>query len=204
VRDLLAPRNNWATTLPCAKILAESWGIQCDFSDPKRVSCVKKFVELSKDCRLESSDKRFQVEVFNTVIDKTIGQLKVRSQLLRDTDALFKPTIIMEKNVDDLVQLSNFDELCHQMMLLKLTLGASLADVKTIREFALSSTFSKVITACLLYLTLPVKVTRAESCSKLKIIKTYLQSTLCQGRLRSLGILSTESQRLSDRNIRRN
>ena len=38
----------------------------------------------------------------------------------------------------------------------------------------------------------------AESFSKLKIIKTYLRSTMCQVRLSSLGILSIESQRLNN------
>ena len=127
----------------------ESWGIQCDFADPKRVPRVKKFFdELSRDSRLESPEKRFQVEVFNTVIDITTSQLKVRFQSLRDTDALFqciKPNVIMEKSVDELLQLSKVlvkayaddicDELCDQMMLLKLTLGVKLADVKTIRSF---------------------------------------------------------------------
>ena len=60
MRDLLAMRNNWETTLACAKVLAESWGIQCDFSDDKRVSRVKKFFdELSIDSRiLDSSHLR--------------------------------------------------------------------------------------------------------------------------------------------------
>ena len=113
----------------------------------------------------------------------------------------------MEKSVDELLELSKVlvkeyaddisDELCDQMMLLKVTLGVKLADVRTIRELAefllikhseLSSTFSKVITACLLYLTLPVTVASAErSFSKLKLIKTYLRSTMCQVRLSSLG-----------------
>jgi hypothetical protein len=160
--------------------------------------------------------------VFNTVIDITTSQLKVRFQSLRDTDALFqciKPNIIMEKSVDELLELSKVlvkeyaddisDELCDQMMLLKLTLGVKLADVKTIRELAefllikhaeLSS-FSEVITACLLYLTLPVTVASAErSFSKLKLIKTYLRSTMCHVRLSSLGMLSIESQRLNDLN----
>jgi hypothetical protein len=186
---------------------------------------VKKFFdELSRDFRLESPEKRFQVEVFNTVIDITTSQLKVRFQSLRDTDALFqciKPNIIMEKSVDELLELSKVlvkeyaddisDELCDQMMLLKLMLGVKLADVKTIRELAefllikhaeLSSSFSEVITACLLYLTLPVTVASAErSFSKLKLIKTYVRSTMCQVRLSSLGMLSIESQRLNDLNI---
>lgn len=225
LHDLLALRNNWETTLSCSKVVAESWGINSEFSDPKRVSRVKKFFdELSSDSRLESPMKRFQVEVFNTVIDITTNQLQVRFQSLRDTDALFqciKPNVITEKSIDELLDLSKVlikeytddisDELCDQMMLLKTTFGVKLADVKTIRELAefllikhaeLSSSFSEVITACLLYLTLPVTVASAErSFSKLKLIKTYLRSTMCQVRLSSLGILSIESQRLNELNI---
>lgn len=223
--NLTKLRSNWEETLSSAKELAKSWGIKCDFTDSKRVSRVKKFFdELSRDSRLDSSEKRFQVDVFNTTIDITITQLNVRFQSLQDTDTLFqciKPKIIMEKSVDELLDLSNVlvkeyaddisDELRDQLMLLKSTLRVKLADVKTIRELAefllikhseLSSTFSEVITACLLYLTLPVTVASAErSFSKLKIIKTYLRSTMCQVRLSSLGILSIESQRLNDLNI---
>jgi len=81
-------------------------GIKCDFSNPKRVSRVNKFFDkLSRDSRLDSPEKRFQVEVFNMVIDITNTQLNMRFQSLRDTDALFqciKPNIIMEKSVDEL------------------------------------------------------------------------------------------------------
>ena len=46
-----------------------------------------------------------------------------------------------------------------------------------------------------LFLTLPVTVASAErSFSKLKIVKTYLRSTMSQGRLASLAILSIESE----------
>ena len=71
-----------------------------------------------------------------------------------------------------------------------------------IKHAELSSTFSEVITACLLYLTLPVTVASAErSFSKLKLIKTYLRSTMCQVRLSSLGMLSIKSHRLNDQNV---
>ena len=96
-------------------------------------------------------------------------------------------------------------------MLRKQTFRVKLADVPTIRELAefllikhaeLSSSFSEVIMACLLYLTLPVTVASAErSFSQLQLIKTYLRSTMSQVQLTSLGILSIESQRLNDLNI---
>jgi hypothetical protein len=90
LRDLFALRNDWETTLSCAKVLAKSWGIKSDFFAPKRVSHVRKFFdELSSDSRLESAEKRFQVEVFNTVIDITTSQLKTRFHSLQQTDEQF-------------------------------------------------------------------------------------------------------------------
>ena len=63
-----------------------SWGIKSDIFAPKRVSHVRKFFdELSSDSRLESGEKRFQVEVFNTVIDITTRQLKTRFHSLQQT-----------------------------------------------------------------------------------------------------------------------
>ena len=93
------------------------------------------------------------------------------------------------------------------MTLLKLTLGVKVADVKTSRELAeflivkhaeLSSTFSEVITACMLYLTLSVTVAGAKmSVSKLNLIKTCL----CPVWQSSHGMLRIESQRLNDLSI---
>jgi hypothetical protein len=86
------------------------------------------------------------------------------------------------------------DKLYYQM---KLTLSVKLADVKTIRELSefllithaeLSSTYSGVITASVLYLTLSVTVASAEkSFSKLKLIWLSYR-----------GMLSIESLRLND------
>ena len=133
----------------------------------RRVSSVKKFFdELSSDSRLECAEKRFQVEVFNTVIDITNSQLKTRLQSLRHTDEYkcIKPKIVLKNSVEELLELSNVlvkeyaedisDELCDQLMLLKQTLSVKLADVETITQFAefllikqseLSSSFSEVI-----------------------------------------------------------
>ena len=52
-----------------AKELAESWGMLCEFDSSKRVSRAKKlYDELSSDCRLESAEQRYMVEVFNRII----------------------------------------------------------------------------------------------------------------------------------------
>ena len=100
------------------------------------------------------------------------------------------------------------DELSDQLFLLKMTFSVTLSALKSIKDLAefiwithseSSSSFPDIITACLLYLTLPVTVASAErSFSNLKLIQTFLRSTKSQVRLNSLAILSTESWSLED------
>ena len=81
----------------------------------------------------------------------------------------------------------------------------SIAKVKTIPELAkllivenncISASFAEVCTVFLLFLTIPVTVASAErSFSKLKLIKSYLRSTMGQGRLSGLATLSIENDR---------
>jgi len=74
-------------------------------------------------------------------------------------------------------------------------LSRTWAEFILITHLESSSSFPERITACLLYLTLPVTVASAErSFSKLKLIKTFLRSTMSQVRLSSLAILSIESR----------
>jgi len=61
---------------------------------------------------------------------------------------------------------------------------------------AISSGFTDVVTALLLFLTLPVTVATAErSFSKLKLIKNYLRNTMGQERLSGLSLLAIEASR---------
>ncbi|KAI4816568.1 hypothetical protein KUCAC02_008891 [Chaenocephalus aceratus] len=69
---------------------------------------------------------------------------------------------------------------------------------------AVTSTFSEVWTAFILFLTLPVTVATAErSFSKLKLIKNYLRSTMGQERLSGPALLSIESDRAKKLDIQR-
>ena len=69
-----------------------------------------------------------------------------------------------------------------------------LAHLLIVDYSAMASAFTDVVTALLLFLTLPVSVATAErSFSKLRLIKNYLRSTMSQGRLRALALLSSEA-----------
>ena len=57
------------------------------------------------------------------------------------------------------------------------------------------SSMPELGTACILFCTLPVTVSSAErSFSKLKLIKSYLRSSIAQDRLDSLALISIENE----------
>jgi hypothetical protein len=73
----------------------------------------------------------------------------------------------------------------------KLTTVQQMTHLLIVDYAAVASGFTDVVTAMLLFLTLPVTVASAErSFSKLRLIKSYLRSTMGQDRLRGLALLS--------------
>jgi len=69
------------------------------------------------------------------------------------------------------------------------------AHVLIVDNAALTLTFTEVVSALLLFLTLPVTVATAErSFSKLRLIENYLRSTMGQDRLCALALLSIEAE----------
>lgn len=67
--------------------------------------------------------------------------------------------------------------------------------LSTIRRFKLEEIFSNVCIALRIFCTLPVTVASAErSFSKLKLIKNFLRTTMGQGRLNDLALLSIEAK----------
>ena len=76
-----------------------------------------------------------------------------------------------------------------------LTTSHSKELLELIFERELQTLYPEVVTGLVLFLTIPVTVASAErSFSKLKLIKTYLRSTMSQDRLRHFALLSIEHQ----------
>ena len=64
---------------------------------------------------------------------------------------------------------------------------------KLLIDSHMTASVPELTTVCALFLTLPVTVASAErSFSKLKLIKTYLRSTMAQERLDGLSLLAIE------------
>jgi hypothetical protein len=119
---------------------------------------------------------------------------------INDQDLLRAATTLKDEYPDDLsdafpVQLVSFRAaMKHEIQKAKVSTIKELAHLLIVNYSLISSGFTDVITALLLFLTLPVTVASSErSFSKLKIIKNYLRNTMGQGRLRGLGLLSIEA-----------
>ncbi|XP_025418417.1 zinc finger MYM-type protein 1-like [Sipha flava] len=92
---------------------------------------------------------------------------------------------------------------CFKEEITKRTSVKAITELLVIENPTLATTFSEICTACMLFLTLPVTVASAErSFSKLKLIKNYLRSTMCEERLSGLGILSIENDRARQLNLK--
>ena len=98
-------------------------------------------------------------------------------------------------------------DLTRQVLSLRDFLGKT--EMKIIKELSLyiiendiSSLFSEILTACIIFLSLPVSVASAErSFSKLKLIKNYLRNSISQERLTNISILNIERARTDELNI---
>jgi len=96
-----------------------------------------------------------------------------------------------------------------QVLSIKEILTDSLSKIKTIKELAkyilendLGSLYKDVLTACVIFTSLPVTVASAErSFSKLKIIKNYLRNSMAQEKLTNISILNIEHNSTQDLNI---
>lgn len=74
-----------------------------------------------------------------------------------------------------------------------------LAILNYLAENTLLELFPNLVIAFRILITLPVGAASAESSfSKLKIIKSYLRTTMSQERLTSLAVISIENDHLSD------
>lgn len=153
-------------------------------------------------------------------IDTVVSQLKHR---FRGMDAIAKrfhclrPTELVQANDDALhasaetLALLYKDDLSSdfpsQLLSFRNALRSEIKTIETgsikdltelllLRHTSILPSVTDVATALKLFLTIPVTVASAErSFSKLKIIKSYLRSTMSQDRLSGLAILSIESSR---------
>ena len=209
-------RNRFADAVAEATYISRRWGIEAKFKDTRLSKTKRHFDELAEDSRLTNAEQRFRINVFNCLIDTVTSQLTQRftsmNHLVTKFSIIF-PHVLSSTVERDILSQATFlqkeysSDLSEAFPLQLVTFASSLKseieNVSSVKDLAhllivdysaMASAFTDVVTALLLFLTLPVSVATAErSFSKLRLIKNYLRSTMSQGRLRALALLSIEA-----------
>lgn len=204
-----------------AKLLCSRWGIPNQFVE-KRESYAKKhfYDNLNGDRRLNTTEENFKVKIFFPVLDTVLSQLISRFQGMHDVieDFNFLNPIILSTQTDENIMKASYDfcltykddinsDFPRQMLSLKSFIKyEKLKTIKHLGSFIinndLSSSFPDVLSACIIFLTMPITVAGAErSFSKLKLIKNYLRNSCGQERLSGISILNIEKERTKTLNI---
>ena len=78
-----------------------------------------------------------------------------------------------------------------------------IAELLIVKHSSIMTSVPDIVTVFKIFLTIPVTVASAErSFSKLKLIKSYLRSTMSQERVSALSILSIENERARSLNLK--
>lgn len=205
--------------------IAKKWDVPQKFQE-KRNRRVKRFYdEILQDYCFTSAEEHFKINVFYLTLDNAIIQLKERFTSLNNVFKIFEviqPNSLINltdeqiyNSANKLVEYYDSDlsnslagqilsfRSCFKEEITKRTSVKAITELLVIENPTLATTFSEICTACMLFLTLPVTVATAErSFSKLKLIKNYLRSTMCEERLSGLGILSIENDRARQLNLK--
>lgn len=202
-----------------AILVARKWGVKDEFSE-KRISRPKlRFDDKHNNFLVQTNEDLFRINTFYKTMDILISQLLARSAGLELVVEDFKPImpeILLSSNDDEIFKMAEklrqkyitdiSDSLAQQLLSFRHCFSEELKNekinsVKDLLEFILikntssSTSFTEIITACFIFLTIPVTVASAErSFSVLKLIKTYLRNTMGQNRLSSLALISIENE----------
>ncbi|KAL4141986.1 hypothetical protein QTP88_004519 [Uroleucon formosanum] len=203
-------RDNYQHILIISKELCKKWNIPVTYPNERKKQAVKYFDEIDGDRRLNTNEDNFKVQIFFPVMDSVLSQLVARfkgTHEVVETFSFLNPTSFLSKtekevvnaSYDFILKYSNDISTDFTRQLLSLRTSLQKHQLKTIKSLAiyivendLSIVFPDVLSACVIFITIPITVAEAErSFSKLKIIKNYLRNSMSQNRLNKM-ILAKE------------
>lgn len=210
-------RNNYEDIVNNAKSLCLRWSLPVTYTEPRQIYEKKHFDEVDGDRRLTITTENFKIKVFYPIIDTVVMQLNIRFKAMDNVCKTFdflNPNNLLCLREDNIVK-ESYDfiqtykddissDFTSQILSLKELIKNK--NLKTINEMAnfiltndIATSYSEILVACTIFLTLPVTVATAERLfSKLKIIKNYLRNSCSQNRLSNIAILNIEQKRTSE------
>ncbi|KAL4153438.1 hypothetical protein QTP88_001271 [Uroleucon formosanum] len=213
-------RDNYQHILIISKELCKKWNIPVTYPNERKKQAVKYFDEIDGDRRLNTNEDNFKVQIFFPVMDSVSSQFVARfkgTHEVVETFSFLNPTSFLSKtekevvnaSYDFILKYSNDISTDFTRQLLSLRTSLQKHQLKTIKSLAiyivendLSIVFPDVLSACVIFITIPITVAEAErSFSKLKIIKNYLRNSMSQNRLSNIAVLNIERERTNEINI---
>lgn len=167
-----------------------------------------------------SNLKRFEIEIFNKLVDDLISEFNNRFEQIHKFSDMFgflwgfklssMSEVDLKRNAKDLCLVYSDDldlvNFINEVKYLKFQITPFMPENKCMQELGpllilnilyangLETPVPNVVTALRIFLTLPVTVASNERAfSKLKLIKNYLRSSVGQERLTNLSIISIEN-----------
>ena len=207
--------NGFALTLESTEKMAIEMDIEPKFREKRKIHRKPHFDENISNEITHSLEESFCIEYFLYILDQSINSIETRfEQFLQyetifgflfdskkikalDEDELKKYCINLEKflrfnEYSDIDGLDLFSELKVLREVLREEISTPIEVLSYIKTL---DSFPNVYIAYKILLTIPVTVVTAKrSFSKLKLLKSYLKSTMLQDRLNVLVILSIESE----------
>ncbi|KAK9061091.1 hypothetical protein SSX86_018271 [Deinandra increscens subsp. villosa] len=211
----------FAKSINEAKEIAIELGVDPVFPQKRRIRRKKQFDESSSEPEtLLSPEENFKVNWFLVLVDQAIVSLETRFEQYKEYEKIFGflvPKKLRELEEKDLKSCCNrlqdalkygeesdidADELFLELKTFETFLPRCImSPFDALAHLQRDSFFPNAIIAYKVMLTVPVTVASAErSFSKLKLLKTYLRSTMTQERLNGLAILSIENNILENVN----
>ncbi|XP_021861362.2 uncharacterized protein [Spinacia oleracea] len=203
------------SSMNISKNLAFDMNVEPTLPTKRHIIRRRQFDEDDNDDEIQSPEESFRVNYFLVVVDMAITSLKNRFEELKGFESIFGFLFDSERlksldndelrksftNFNNIFSHNNFsdvdaDDLFSELKVLQLTLPNEFISALEILKFVKAADcYPNVSIAYRILLTMPVTVASAErSFSKLKLLKTYLRSSMSQERLNGLAILSIEKE----------
>lgn len=190
-------KNSFEDVSKNANELSLKWGISTSFFNKRNIFAKKHYDELDGDYRLNVTEENFKVNIFLRTIDTVLSQLISRFEGTHDVADSFgflTPTTLLKLNDSDIIK-SSYDfvlkyenditsDFARQLIALKtVIINSKIKTIKDLAKFIISnglpSSFSDILSACIIFMCIPVTVASAvRSFSKLKLIKKLLEKHL--------------------------
>jgi hypothetical protein len=219
----------FSKALEAAKIIAMEMDINPGFRTKRKITRKRQFDEGPTNTPTEShsTEESFRINYFLRIVDQAIASLTTRFEQYQEYERTFgflftsdrlrsldekslmdaciklEAALTHQKDPDEKHKDIDGNELCRELIFIKDLLEKSMGPLDILKFLEKRPFYPFANIAYRILLTIPVTVASAErSFSKLKLLKSYMRSTMTQERLSGLATVALENDILEKINYK--